>query len=427
MSNTNILARAKNALAEIKKHLEQGIIPFWTKNGIDHECGGYLTCFDENGVLGADTDKYIVTQTRMIWGFSALAEIYPDNAQFKQAANDGVAFFIKHFWDKEHGGWRWKTKRDGALLDAGKVVYGQSFAIYALAQHYLATKDEHSLRLAENTFDLLQKYALDSLRGGYYENLEPDWTLSAPGFAAGDRKSLDIHMHLMEAFTVLYKASGKEIHKRRLAEVIQTILTKTVNLNDGCGLNQFDLDFNPIPAINIRRTWNAERATGEEIPVPTDTTSYGHNVELAWLLNRACDVMGDPADTYNAITKKLVDHSLKYGYDYKHGGVYRDGPHAGAALVTDKEWWQNSEVLVGYLDAYTHHTDERYLEAFLGTWAFASKHMINHALGEWRQLLNRAGAPIVSDIGNPWKAFYHSGRSMMECVSRLGKILESGE
>jgi mannobiose 2-epimerase len=413
----------KRALREIENHLANGIIPFWVGNGFDEEFGGFLTCFDSDGKRTSDTNKYIVTQTRMIWGLSALYAEYPENEELIKMAKKGVDFFIEHFWDKENLGWFWKVSRDGTLIDDGKVVYGQSFAIYALAQYAKVTGDEIALNYAEKTFDLLQKYCTDTLRGGYYENLENDWSISESGFAAGDRKSLDIHMHLMEAFTVLANVTQKEIHRRKLDEVMDLILNKMVNHKYGCGLNQFDLNFNPIPAIDIRRTWNAERATGETIETPTDTTSYGHNVELAWLLNYASDILGRPFDYYNEIVKKLTDHSLKYGFDYEFGGIYRDGAHDGEALVYDKEFWQNSECLVGYLNAYERLGDSKYLEAFYKTWQFDSKYFINHEHGEWRQLLTREGCPIVSDLGNPWKAIYHSGRSLLESKRRLTSLL----
>lgn len=415
----DVQIKAKAVWYEIKKHLEEGIIPFWLQNGIDHKHGGYLTCFDQDGRPTGDTDKYIVTQTRMIWGTSVFSRLYPENKALKEAAKQGVDFFLKYFWDTEAGGWYWKVKRDGAVLDYGKVVYGQSFAIYALAEYTLATGDARGLEYAEKTFDLLQKYCTDTTFGGYYENLERNWELSAPGFAAGDRKSLDIHMHLMEAFTVLAQCSGKEIHRRKLQEVIDVILQKMVDKSSGCGLNQFKTDFSPIPAINIRRTWNAERATGEVIETPTDTTSYGHNVELAWLLNRAGEILGRPRNYYRGVTRRLVDHAIENGLDKELGGVYRDGLHAGPALVTDKEWWQNSEVLVGFLDAFEILGDEKYFDAFMITWEFDKKFFINHAIGEWRQLLKKDGTPVCSDIGNPWKAIYHTGRAMLECKERL--------
>ncbi|MCX8130607.1 MAG: AGE family epimerase/isomerase [Clostridia bacterium] len=423
----DIIRTMENAHKEIKDHVEQGIIPFWLNNSIDKKFGGYFTCFDENGKHTNETDKYIVTQTRMIWGLSAFYGCYPENSRLCKAAVQGIKFFIDKFWDNKYGGWYWRTKRNGKVCDNGKVVYGQSFAIYALTEYTLATGDIRGLEYAEKTFDLLQKYCADTLNGGYFENLENDWSISEPGLNAGDRKSLDIHMHLMEAFTKLADCSGKEIHQRKLKEIMDIITGKMLNLVAGCAMNQFTTDFKPIPAINIRRTWNAERVTGELVEKPMDTTSYGHNVELVWLLNRAADVLEMPKETYSHITRSLVDHSLKFGFDYELGGVYRDGPHDGPAIVEDKEWWQNCEVLVGYLDAFERLGDEKYLKAFLKTWEFDKKYMINWEVGEWRQLLDKCGNIIAGDIGNPWKAIYHTGRAMLECMQRLERLINRFE
>jgi mannobiose 2-epimerase len=407
----------------ISRHFSQGIIPFWRQRGVDREYGGYITCFDASGNwLPDDTDKYIVTQTRMIWGYSLFHQHQPDDPFYQEAARQGVDFFIEHFWDTRHGGWFWKVKRDGALSDAGKVVYGQSFAIYALSQYYLATGDQRGLDYADRTFQLLQRYCVDVARGGYYENLEPGWRLSDEGFHAGDRKSLDIHMHLLECFTTLYKASNLEIHRRRLGEVIQVILRHMIVPELGCGRNQFDLEFNPIPPIAIRRTWNAERK-GELAEGAVHTTSYGHNLELAWLLLQASDFMGEPRTTYGVVIQRLVDHTLQYGIDWVNGGLFRDGPYDGVAIVRDKEWWQHAESLVGLLDAYILFGNERYLDAFEKVWEFSDRYFINHELGEWRTLLTETGEPIDPGLGNPWKACYHTGRAMSESLKRLDHIL----
>lgn len=421
--NMDELIRASRV--EIEGFLLNAIIPFWLKNGCDHECGGYLTCFGEEGEPSGDTDKYIVTQTRMIWGMSALHRAYPHIGGLREAARQGMDFFLNYFWDGQYGGWRWRVRRDGSPVDSGKLVYGQSFAIYALSEYTAATGDPAGLEYAERTFDLLQKYCTDTRHGGYLENFEEDWSLAEPGFAGGDRKSLDIHMHMMEGLTELVRCSGREVHGRKLRECIDLILERMVNREAGCGMNQFDAAFHPIPAISIKRTWNAERAVGEEIPQPTDTTSYGHNVELVWLLNRAADVLGLPPDQYAEISRKLMDHCLAYGFDQELGGVYRDGPHTGEPLVRDKEWWQNCEVLVGFLDAFERLGDGKYFDAFLRTWQFDDRFMIDHEIGEFRQLLDRSGKVLVGDIGNPWKAIYHSGRAMLECVQRLDRLEKS--
>ncbi len=415
----------KKIKRDLEEHLYNGIIPFWNNRAVDLEYGGFLTCFDNNGELNPiDDNKYLLMQTRMIWSFSMFYKLNPEKQRFLNVAKQGVDFLINKFWDKKYGGWFWKCKKDGTLIDDGKVVYGQSFAIYALSEYYLATNDKRGLEYSEKTFDLLQKYCADTARGGYYENLEVDWQLSDDGFCAGDRKSLDIHMHQMECYTTLVQASGKEIHKRRLQEVIDIIIKYMINLDVGCGRNQFDLDFNPIPAIAIRRTFNAEREESTTVDSPQDSTSYGHNVELAWLLVRAGEVLGKPRDFYKDIIIKLVDNAVEYGIDKVNGGIYRDGTHSGEVLVKDKEFWQNAEVLVGFLDIYEITKNEKYLQAFENVWEFVNKYMIDHKLGEWRTLVSEDGKTVLStDIGTAWKACYHSGRSIHETINRINKII----
>ncbi len=414
---------ANTSLAAIQEHLQrhlyEGILPFWATHGIDETYGGYLTNIDAQGNrLLTDTNKYIVTQTRMIWGSSLFSQLVPEDPCYREMAQQGVDFFLKHFWDETHGGWAWKVKRDGIVIDNGKVTYGQSFAIYALAQYTLSTGDPRGLEYARRTFDLLQKYAADTAWGGYYENMEPDWQRAEAGWCAGDRKSLDVHMHLMEAYTTLYQASGEEIHRRKLEEVIAVLLHHMIDEKAGCGRNQFDPQFHPLAPIAIHRTWNAER-TGETAGEGMDTTSYGHNIEFAWLLVRAGEVLGKTRQTYAPIVKMLLDHTLQYGFDWQLGGVYRDGPHRGLALVTDKEFWQNAESLVGLLDGYEIVKDPRYLEAFQLQWCFVDQFMINHELGEWLTLVTKEGEPLWSDVGNPWKACYHTGRTAFETLKRI--------
>ncbi len=419
--------RMKHVLTEITDYLENRLIPFWLANGIDTEYGGYLTAFTADGEPSDVTDKLIVSQSRMIWSLISFYSKYPSNKKLYKEARQGLDFFISHFWDHEYGGWFWKVSRTGVVVDDGKVLYGQSFALYALSTYYVVTKENIALEYASKTFDTLQKYATDTLNGGYYENFERDWTLCEAGFAGGERKTLDIHLHFMEAVTVLVQAQENKVHKRKLEELILLILEKMMNKKDGCVFNQFDPAFNPIPAIYVKRTWNAERERGGVVRPPADATAYGYNIELAWLLNRAGEVLGKPDDFYNAITKKLVDYTLKYGFDHTYGGLFRDGTHDGIVLRYDKDFWQSSEAMIGLLDAFERTRMAKYMEAFYLTWDFARKCFINPKTGEWYQLVSREGSVIIDEL-NMWRSAFHVGRSMMECRDRLQRIvnLENG-
>jgi mannobiose 2-epimerase len=413
--------RLESLHSEIRQHLEAGLIPFWIARAADAECGGFLTNFDAQGRHTGTPEKYLNTQCRLVWTFARLYRREPLDV-YARLARQGVDFLLDHLWDREHGGFFWKCRRDGTRLDDGKIVYGESFAIYALSEVALALPDERGLEYACRTFDLLQKHCADTRHGGYREYLNADWTPETPGFGGGDRKTLDTHMHLMESFTVLYQASRAPLHRRKLLEVVDLIAARMIDPATGCGLNQFDLAWRSVPALALKRTWNAERF-GEQPAQPTETTSYGHNTELAWLMRRALDVAGADATPYLPLMRRLLDHAVRHGVDWECGGVYRDGLRStGEAIVREKEFWQHAEALVGFLDGYELFGDARYLDAFECLWHFVARNMIIADVGEWRTLLARDGSPLDSNIGNPWKVSYHSGRAMLECAERLARL-----
>ena len=70
--------------------------------------------------------------------------------------------------------------------------------------------------------------------------------------------------------------------------------------------------------------------------IPTETTSYGHNTELVWLMVRGLNASGESVETYKPFFKKLLDNAVKYGVDFEKGGIYRDGLRKGGALYSKK-------------------------------------------------------------------------------------------
>ena len=412
-------------LAAVENHLNIGIIPFWFARALDKQYGGFMTNFGEQGEALPMPEKYLNTQCRLIWWFSTLCRRFPQRTAAGDMASQGVDFLIKHFWDEEYGGFFWKVKRDGSKLESAKIVYGESFAIYALSEYYRATGDDRGLVYGSRTFDLLQKYCTDTQNGGYIENVNHDWSPEADGFSGGDRKGLDTHMHLMESFTTLYAASGDDLHRRKLLQVVDLICEKMIDKSTGCGLNQFNFAFHSLPAIAIKRTWNGERL-GEQPPDPVDTTSYGHNVELAYLMHLAMTTSHNDDHSYRTIYRRLLDHAVEHGVDWECGGIFRDGLRAtGQPIVLEKEFWQHSEALTAFLDGYEQFREPRYLEAFGKVWGFVQDHLIVKEVGEWRTLLDRYGKPIDPNIGNPWKVSYHTGRAMLESRDLLMRLLVS--
>jgi mannobiose 2-epimerase len=408
---------------EIKDYTENELLPFWTQRTIDPINGGFITHFDEYGVDTGEDEKSLIAQTRSIFTYSQAYRHGFGGPIMLEMAKNGVKFLLEKMWDKEHGGFYWMTDRAGNPTNKQKIGYGHSFVIYSLSEYFLASGDPKGLEYAEKVFDLLQKHAVDTNYGGYWEFFAEDWTLMGPGSPGGDRKTLDVHMHLMEAFTTLYEASGKSLHRRKLEEVIEILIHKIMHPETGTGIPQFWADWSVAPQIKFDVVWGWDRfADGGQKASSTDNTSYGHNAEFGWLLMHAIKIGGFDLEKYRTNLEKAFYHALNHGIDWEYGGVYVEGSHTGEASDYEKEFWQQAEMLIGMLDAYQLTQDERFLEAHKQVHRFVFDKMINRNTGEWWPLMTREGEPIWRHMAHNWKINYHNVRTMILSYEKLGEI-----
>ncbi len=409
---------------EAKNHLINELLPFWTSRMIDTENGGYLTHFDEQGNDTGEDEKSLIAQTRCLFTLSSAHRAGYGNGELAKMARHGVDFLINKMWDNRFGGFYWMTDRKGRLKIDAKIIYGQSFAIYSLSEYTLATGDRRGVEYAEKVFDLLQKYCVDTMYGGYWEMFHHDWTLRGPGSEGGDRKTLDVHMHLMEAFTALYECTGQEVHQRKLQEIIDILVNRIIHPRYKTGIPQFYKDWSVAPQIKFDIIWGWDRFSEEgQKGNATDNTCFGHNAEFAWLLNHALDVLKLDSSGYLDLFRTIYDHTIDNGIDLEYGGVYVEGPHSGGVYDREKEFWQQAELLIGLLDAAIMLGNKKYWEAYKNVHRFVFDKVINKGVGEWYPLLTRRGVPIWTHMGHSWKINYHTVRAMIQSVKRM-EILE---
>jgi len=407
----------------VASYLREKLLPFWVDNSVDTECGGFLTYFDRDGKPTGETDKTLVCQTRMIFTMASAHRAGLGGGRCAEIAEAGARFLVDHFWDPQDGGWFWITDRQGAVIDDSKIIYGHDFALYSLAELALATGSELGREYALRTYDELCRNVIDTRYGGYYEMLLRDWSLKPGGAYGGDRKSLDVHMHMMEALTTLYELTGSGVHRRRLLEVIDLLITQMLEPTYGTGISQFSLAIEPLRAIIFKAVWGSDRDAEADEGRPLNNTNYGHNVEFGWLLNHAGRILGEHAGDYTEVIRKLVDHCVSYGIDEECGGIYVEGPHDGRGENTEKEFWQQAEALVGLLDACVLFRDDAYWRAFCKVYDFVFDHNINHDVGEWYALLSRDGSVRWDYLGHAWKISYHTVRSMIQSELRMDRLL----
>ena len=411
----------------IESYLTAKLYPFWYQRVAAPE-GGFTTYFDRNGKPTGQTDKTIIQQTRSIFMLShairngygagkaegllgARAGVVPAHVPGPRARRMAV--------DRGQG-------RENPCPRTRSCT-ARASSIYAMSECALATGDAQR---TANRGGHIRRSSRSTRRtpryGGYREMFLRDWQPRPSGAYGGDRKSFDVHMHLMEAYTTLLELTGAEIHRRKLLEVIDVLWSRMFHapIMDGDG---------PVrPGLHARFPRSCSRRSGAPIGTTrerrarSNNTSYGHNIEFLWLFLHALSVLGISPDPWKERLQALARHTVTWGVDPEYGGVYVEGPHDGPARDTQKEFWQQAESLVGLLDCYLLFQDRVYWDAFRKVFDFVWDSMINHDVGEWFALLDRDGTVKWDYLGHAWKNNYHTTRSMVQTLRRLREISRRG-
>jgi len=387
---------------ELKTQLVEKIMPYWYDTAIDRTNGGYLLSDDAAKKAPPATEKQLVTQARMVWGFSHahLKGLEDGKRDYLKAAELGYRFLLDHFLDQQYGGYFWTTDPAGKPTDQRKIVYGESFVIYGMVEYYRASGDKAALQNAMDLYQVLQKRSHDPNHGGWVEHFQRDWTplLDPAAQVIVERagcKSANTHLHLLESLTELYAASKDPVVRQSLDE-----------------------------AVRINRTWFYPRDPGKSAfhrhldwtPVTEPSSaglSYGHNVEFAWLMIRGQEVLGQqPAWDHFAAH---MEHALKYGYDHTRGGLYSRGADDQPATDTDKVWWVQAEMLAALTDGLKHRDNAEYSKALEQLLQFVLTYQADSD-GIWLDTVTADGKPKVSAKAHNWKANYHDVRAIVKFI-----------
>ena len=398
----------KSYIPRLEKALYENSHPFWYPRCVDREQGGYMINLNAAGEPNGRSSKMIVTQSRMVWYFSrmlraGMTKPY-SGAEFEEAAVHGAKFLREKMWDAKSGGYYWEVARDGRPVRDQKHLYGQSFALYALSEMYLATKRREALEAATELFELLEKCSHDGEFGGYVECFEADWVQTPeakPGPMGPPRlKLMNTHLHLMEAMTAFYQASRLPMARERLLELM-TIESNTVVRKD-------------IAACADKYTREWKRLTDG----PYARVSYGHDLENVWLLMDAAKAAGVSDAPLHDLYRVNWGYCLKYGWDAEKGGFYDNGLPGQPADRKQKTWWVQAEALVSALKMYKLTGEAVYREVFERTWDFVERELIDWKVGTWHAEVSAEGRPR-GEKAQMWKAGYHDGRALVEVLGAL--------
>jgi cellobiose epimerase len=394
---------------EFRTQLIEKIMPYWYDTAIDKQYGGYLLADDALRKVAPATEKQLVTQSRMVWGFSQahIKNLGDARHDYLKAAEQGYRFLIQHFKDPVHDGYYWATDLTGKPVNERKIVYGEAFVIYGLVEYYRASGDKEALRKALAQFEVLQDKAHDNKNGGWVEHFDRDWTpmlqpVPEAIVEVGGFKSANTHLHLMEAFAELYEVTRDPDVRKAVEESLKINMKYFYPPEAGKSCFHRHLDWSPVT-------------------VPSSAgLSYGHNVEFAWLMIRAEQVLKrKPSWThFNA----HIDHALKYGYDHERGGLYSRGADDAPATETDKVWWVQSEMLAALTDGLQNKPNEDWSKALGSLLKWIVTRQADPKDGIWLDTLTAEGKPKSSGKAHNWKANYHDVRAMVKFIEAFGDV-----
>lgn len=414
----------------MEKSLREELLNVWYPISLDTVHGGFLCDFTFDWKPQGRQHKMIVTQTRHVWTTSQAAKFLKDE-HYRKIAAHGFRFLKEKMWDELHGGFYMLRNRDGGPADYSyqneKRAYGNAFAIYALAAFYALSGDTAALNLAQKTFLWLERHSHDPEFNGYFDQmaragslLSKDraktqaWDLASIGW-----KDQNSSIHLLEAFTELYRVWPDTLLRRRLQEML--VLTRDVVAHkQGYLILNLHRDWTPV-------SFRDSSAAVRQANFFLDHVSFGHDVETAYLMLEASRVLGLEADTKTlVVAKRLVDHALVNGWDKINGGFFERGYYFANAdtisiISSVKTWWVQAEGLNALLlMAKLFPQEKKYNEAFKQQWAYINNYLIDHEHGGWyEEGLDKSPEQVKAPKARDWKVNYHNSRALMNCIKML--------
>ncbi|WP_308759973.1 AGE family epimerase/isomerase, partial [uncultured Bacteroides sp.] len=346
------------------------------------------------GTPVADAPRGGVLNARILWSFSAAYRTF-GNESYLRLANRAQRYFIDTFIDKKNGGVYWLVNPDGEVVNDSKYTYAMTYAIYGLAEHFLATGNDESLKTAIGLYRILEEKGRDPLYDGYVESFTGNWE-KLDQYDNNAPKTMNAHLHVLEAYTLLYQCWKDDGLKKRLEFCVDLFMNRIYDPLR----KHFNLFFD--------NEWNSL----------VEMDSYGHDVEAGWLLCEAARTLEnqDLIKQTNRLALDVTGACLAEGMSDKGYMIYE---RKGTRKAKHASWWGQIETMIACVNAWQISGDEAWLQSADTVWTFVKDHMIDKEYGEWYSDCfdgePKKEAPKVS----MWRCPYHTVRLGVEMYNRL--------
>ncbi len=385
--------------AEMVAELD-AILYYWATHMPDSVNGGFLGRIDCNEKPQPGAPKGAVLNSRILWAFAAAARL-TGNTLWKEQAARAYDYITRYFIDAERGGVYWTVDYTGKPLDTKKQVYALAFAVYGLSEWYRTSGTGEARSRAISIYHDIVRHSYDPLHGGYTEAFTRDWgvidDLRLSEKDANEKKTMNTHLHILEAFTNLYRTWPDGDLRSHIAALLQNFTDHIIN----------------------PQTHHLKLFFDEQWRSKSQVISYGHDIEAAWLLLEAAEVIDDHEQVrlFRQIAVQMANAVME-GID-SDGGLWHEYDPARQYLVKEKHSWPQAEAMTGFFNVWQLTHDDKYLNASLAGWRFVRNHIHDTQHGEWYWGIDEKGKPVQEDKAGLWKCPYHNSRACMEIISRI--------
>ncbi|MRR20986.1 N-acyl-D-glucosamine 2-epimerase [bacterium] len=406
-------------MAEMKgaahEELTRNILPWWIRRMPDEAEGGFYGRIDGRGNIFQDASKGGILNARILWSFSA-AYMKVRDPLYLEMATRAREYIFRHFFDNRYGGTYWSLTANGKPLDTKKQIYSQAFFIYALSTYHMATGDRESLDHAIELYRLIEKHSFDRERGGYFEAFTREWgeiaDLRLSAKDANEKKTMNTHLHVLEAYTALYKVWPDDELRQQLSGLVKVFARHIVDPETSHLILFFDEEWNRRSTI----------------------VSYGHDIEASWLLCEAAAALHESAAAPGESAASLAEDESGKGLALRiasaaHEGLaednslYYEKDDTAGHFDRDRHWWVQSEAVVGFLNAWQLSGDASWLGMASDALRYIRNNLVDRDNGEWYWSI-RADGTVNRDDDKAgfWKCPYHNTRMCLEILTRQEAI-----
>jgi len=377
-----------------RKTLLEDVVPFWMKHGIDRDYGGIFNCIKDDGTI-INTEKYLWSQGRALWTFSALYNRISRNAEWLNIATKLKDFLINSEARDNQGAWAYTVSRDGKVVIPPQSIYADAFVILGLIEFARITKDRQAIDIAFTSYKRVKPLLKDQstlptepnrIPQGY-EHHGPKMIYSLVSYELGSL--LEDQKILQDALNFANEVMND--HFENKSGLVHEFITYDKQIVDN------DIGMTVVP---------------------------GHAIESMWFFAHIYKYWGEEEKVKKVFS--AIRRHLEFGWDEEYGGIFLAKNIKGGEVKwwnpEAKVWWVFTEAMYALLLAHELIGEKWCMEWYWKVHNYAFSHFPDHEHGEWNQNLDRKGnkIPVVTSL--KVKDFFHLPRALImgtECLQRI--------